>query len=157
MRCQFAACANRIVRDVDTDTVSLIDLAESTLVPMFPIVMPELACLFILQREEGDKREIDGMAVLTLSGEEIFKAPITINFNGKSRFRQILTLAGIVLPHPGVLKLALVVGDREQGSREIDVMSAAKPQLRLPLAPIAENEEGRPATGPTLEAYTDSR
>jgi hypothetical protein len=136
MKCLLALCAEKIIRDIDSGLISVVNLLEDVTMLGLPGVISELSCVFLVEREPGDAERTNGSVLLTMGDEEILRGPIVVRFNGNPKFRQVLHIQGIIVPRPGVLRASLVVDDAELGAWEMTVRSARHdPQIRLPLQP----------------------
>lgn len=130
MRCTLAACAQSLIRDADSNTVSLVSLIEEFNVPGLPGVLASLNTLFILDRDEGDDDRNE--MVLRISNENqppYQEFPVTVDFEGKNRTRAVVRMGGLPINSPGKLRIGIAFQDAEDllGWWDISVMVTGPP------------------------------
>src|SRR5262245_47594205 len=100
IRCRLAVCAESVVRDVETNLISVFNIYEQVRSQVFPILMPKLNCLFILTRDVGDVQTVTGAVQFTVGGEEVLRTPLTVDFQDKFLTRQTIVVQGFPIPAP---------------------------------------------------------
>ena len=129
---KLAVCAESVVRDAETNTMSVFNIIEDISTSAFPVGMPKLSALFILERSERDPEQVDCVVAVTMGEQEIGRVPIEGNFEGKLLTRVILVVQGIIIEKPGLLTIALSVNDKPMGAWSIAVRAidpAAKTEM----------------------------
>lgn len=102
---RYALCGSRVIFDAAENRVSVIDLFEDLIARSFPIFIPRISFAWGLKREDGDPEQTQGHIILRLDNEEIAQFPVNINFEGTFVNRQIMNVGGVVVPHPGNLRV----------------------------------------------------
>src|SRR5688572_5906055 len=106
---KLAVSAEAIIRDAETNTISVFSIIEEISAASFPIGIPKLSTLFLLERDQGDPEHIDAIILLSLNDKEIGQATIHSNFEGKLRTRLILVAQGVVIEEPGIFTITLTI------------------------------------------------
>ncbi len=124
IKSRLAVCSESIVRDAETNNISVFNILEELASPEFPFFLPRFAAIFYLERDEHDPDVINASITITLNDKQIGHATGDNNFEGKTRTRLILAVQGLVIPEPGLLKAAVLVDDQELSSWSIIVQEA---------------------------------
>jgi len=124
---KLVLCAESVIRDAETNNISVVNILEELGASAFPVVIPKLSTLFLLERTEDDPQQIDGTVIFVLDGEEIGRAAIQGDFEDKLRNRLILVAQGVGLGRPGTLSVTLVLNDRMMGAWNIIVRAINLP------------------------------
>jgi hypothetical protein len=119
--------ADNVLRDGDRNTMSIIDLIEDIAVPSFPLFIPRLSILWIVEKEAADPDDHEGALTFYLDENELNRFPVAQHFRGKNRSRLVLTLGGYVVPHAGTLRLVARLGDQLMGEYQIPVLGLNPP------------------------------
>lgn len=126
----LSACAENVIVDRFTNSVSAVNLLEVIAPESFPIVLARVFFLFIVTREENDPPTVDGTLILRHGETELFSAQRSIDFQGMLRNRLVINLQGVVVPSPGMLHATLEVNKTIVG--RWDVPCEARPsQIKL--------------------------
>jgi hypothetical protein len=125
IKSKLAVCSESIVRDAETNNLSIFNMLEELTSIEFPFVLPRFATLFYLERDEQDPNVIDATITLSLNTTLIGQAVGKGDFEEKSRTRIILAVQGLVIPEPGVLTATVSVDGQELSSWSIIVQKAS--------------------------------
>lgn len=118
---KLAVCAESVVRDAETNTVSVFNIIEDISTSSFPVGIPKLSALFMLERSARDPERVDCLVTLTRDDQEIGRVTIEGDFGGKLRTRVILFAQGVIIDEPGILTIALTVSGEAMGAWHIPV------------------------------------
>ena len=127
--CKLAMCAESVVTDSQTNTVSVLNIIEEMKAQGFPVVFQKLVYFFFLTRDKKNAELQKGSLVLRMDGEELNSFPVKVDFQGKLKTRVILTIAGYVIPKPGTLSAVLKLRGKEYGRWDVLVKQIAKPKV----------------------------
>lgn len=131
IKTKLALCAEKVIREVGSNKISLINILETINSPGFPLFIPELACLFITERSQEDPNILSCTIRISLDGKELNRMPGKISYEDKLLNRFILRMNGLVIPKPGTLRISfLKENNREIGFWEIMVKSTGKPKTK---------------------------
>lgn len=108
INCRFAVCAERVIRDAESNNLTLVNICEELTAHGFPFFVQRLDFCFMLSREAGDPGALtDVRFKLTVGNQLLHENTIPVNFDGRLRTRSILSLGGLVIPLPGELRAEL--------------------------------------------------
>jgi len=112
---KLMACGTHVVRDADSNTVSIFNILEGIAGAGFPLLVQSFAALVILQRDPtADAAEHDGTFEISIGGQQLVRANVHVNFEDKKHTRQIVRLNGMVVPAPGTLEMRFQMGELSQ-------------------------------------------
>jgi hypothetical protein len=128
---KFMVCAQDVVRDAHSGSISLFNVFEDLQTEGFPTFIQQFAALVFLERDvDNDPAEYRGRFEIRLGEQVIFNAEPAINFEDKRKNRQILKIGGVVLPGPGLLTARFLVDGNALSEFSISV---TRRQEALPL------------------------
>ena len=130
IKCRVAVLGESVVRDVSTNNISVFNILERVAAHKFPIAIPKVVALFMLTREGGDSEAPECLMGITISGEELNRYPINVNFQGKLLHRMIVEVGGLVIPKPGIMRTSIIIEGQEAGSWELEVAQIEKPKIQ---------------------------
>ena len=130
MQAVLAICADRVIRDAESEQISAIALFEGIRVQL-PSLLARLSCLFILARTQEEPNQFDARFRLTLGGSQIIDQQIHVDFQDKYRTRVIVTLLGVPLPNSGVLRAELLLDGSLLSTYEFPVEQGAPPAVNV--------------------------
>ena len=113
-------CEN-IVRDGDTNTVSLISLIEQLHSPAFPLFLHKVGALISLLREEGDPDNVQLTMRMLIDDREVFRNNVQVGFQGRRQTRAIFRFNGIIIPNPGHGRIEFRIEERVVGSWPFEI------------------------------------
>lgn len=118
---KLCVCAESAVRDAESDSISVFNIIEGYSSDDFPVVIPKLSCVFMVEREDGDPNHLDCSLVFSIDDEEINRSPTSIDFQGKEVARLVAQVRGAMIPRPGTFKACLRMEDGTEGAWTMDV------------------------------------
>jgi hypothetical protein len=118
---RLAVCAESVVRDAETNAVSVFNIFEEIGAPAFPVIVPKLSVLFLFERAEGGPERVDSHLVFSLNETELARFPFDVDFQGKPRTRLIVTVGGAQIPEPGMFMVSVFWRDMQMGSWRMPV------------------------------------
>lgn len=149
IRCKLAVCADSVVRDAQSNLVSVFNIAETINAQFFPVGLTRLSSLFILTREPGDPERNEVVFSVTFDGAPLLP-PTTLpaNFTGSGLIsRQVVSIQGLLVPKAGNVHVAISAGGTELGSWDVAFVLVPGTQTVLPGIGSALPVSG----GPVLE------
>lgn len=124
--CKLALCAESVVRDIESNRVSIFNIFEGIKSHGFPIGIPRYTCFFFLSRGESDNATFEASLSFDLNGSSLKDFTVNVNFEDKMNNRVIANVFGLVIPGPGILSTRLMYETRELGRWDIEVKSIAE-------------------------------
>jgi len=114
--------AENVIRDEVTNNISLINLIEEVNASGFPVYLAKVAILAIFERSS---HVVEGAKELNLklhiNRTELANTTLRIDFKDKKRNRTIISVNGLAIPHPGVLKAQIYYNNKRISSYTIEV------------------------------------
>ena len=107
IKCIFAAAAKSIVRDVDTNNVSVFNVYEQVRPKSFPVLLANFQFIASFRRETGDPDSVLHTVIIALNGEKLYSDKMSSEFKGQTGSRLILRFNGLVVSKPGILTITL--------------------------------------------------
>lgn len=129
VRLKLLLCAEGVVVDQRTNSVSVFAIVDEIMPQALPVILTRFVVLVILEREEGDPDGCDSTLILRLNDEIVFEQEMELDFQGKRRVRHMIHFGGVPIENPGTLIASLRLGDREVGKWDITVKPPKKPVL----------------------------
>jgi hypothetical protein len=105
--------AEVLIRDADENKVTAVNILDDLLASGFPLALPKLCVLSIVEREPGDPQRIRATMRVVSGEREVMNTDIDIDFQGKTLARTIVVIGNVIVPAPGVLACSLVIDGRE--------------------------------------------
>jgi len=106
----FVACED-VIRDAETDKVSLINIIEQINSIGFPALQAKMA-VFIFIEKEGDEKIIDGNIIIKNNDRVLFKNVVSLDFVPKDRIRVIFKINGVAIYEAGELAIEFIYGEK---------------------------------------------
>ena len=130
-------CAEYVLTDRDSNNASVINILEEIAPTVLPIIIPRVAVLCIIERQEEDPEEAEILLRLTLHDQIIFEQQIPIDFLGRQRFRQTVLLGGLPITQPGILDVVVFLDDRVLQTYQVPVRTPPRAAALQSEAPEA--------------------
>jgi hypothetical protein len=112
----LAASASRVIIDSLTNQVSIIDIYECFKSQSFPFVIPSIAVIFYVLRDEGDPASIEFTLRCEVGDTETLSTPLRVEFENELATKSIVSFEGFLIPKPGLLRIIAL--------RDADVLAA---------------------------------
>jgi hypothetical protein len=106
-------CAERVVRDAERNSVSLIDLIEILQPARYPAVLPTFTALGVFERAAADASAVELVLSIRQDSDELLRFPFSIDFQNARRTRAITHVEACTVPRAGACRTAFLLGDRE--------------------------------------------
>jgi hypothetical protein len=134
IKCQLALLAKGVIRDADTNAISIYHIIEEVKAASFPVFFPEVAFFAYLVREDGDPSVLELQGRISVDDAVIVDAPMKADFQGLRGNRQIFRIGGLPVPKPGMLVAELFNKENGEsiGRYEARVSTIGKqPQVKI--------------------------
>jgi hypothetical protein len=113
-------CSEDIIRDAETNSISVINVIEDINAEGFPAFIPKLAIFALIEKEAGDAETTEGQITLKNNDKVLFTFDIQFGFDGKPRTRNIVKFNGVAIPTPGKFITEFFASGRLISSKEIN-------------------------------------
>jgi hypothetical protein len=110
----FIVCED-VIRDVDSDRVTLVNVMEQLTSTSYPFFLPKLA-IFIFLEKENSEQDINGNVLLKNNDSIIFNHEIVFSFTEKDRARLLLKFNGLAVTAPGELYAEFILKDQTKST-----------------------------------------
>lgn len=107
MKTIISLCSEDIIRDADTNSISIHNIIEELNVESIPFIIPKLSLFYLFQKEKGDENKYETTLTLKIGEKELQTFKIPINFQGKERTRNTIKIGGLPISLPGYLTVEL--------------------------------------------------
>ena len=94
MTLKLCPMSESVIRNGETNMISIIEILEGIESSSFPVFFPKLTSYWLLEKEDVDKDEYDGELIFSIGGKELHRFPVGINFQGMNLARNIIGLGG---------------------------------------------------------------
>lgn len=121
MKLKTLLCAEHIIIDSQSGMLSCIGVMDSIVAPQFPVLIPRMAVMAILEKEDGDLDETTGNLTIAIGEHQLAQGPLLIGFQGMEGTRSIVSMGGVVIPQPGSLRAVLTHDEQEIGEWTVRV------------------------------------
>jgi hypothetical protein len=125
---RLALFAETIIRDAETNAMTIVNLIDNLTAPAFPMGLGKLSVLFVMRRDDGDPRNASGVLTFELDAIELGQLPVSLDFEDKPQTRLMVVFQGLVIPAPGTLRATLTIDATVVGSCEAAVLPGALPR-----------------------------
>lgn len=143
MQITWVIVAKDSVIDRDTGELSLFGIIPG-LVPIgLPLFIPQVAVAAYIRRAKGEPETVQATLTIYLQGNELFKMPVNVDFQGRMGSYIVSTLRGLLVSEPGTLIFEYSATGIATQTCEVDVDAPF---------PTAKPIESVPATKPTVSA-----
>src|SRR5690349_7449303 len=103
--------ARALVRDGESNAYSVFSIFEGLKPQGFPAIVPEVGVLLMLRRLDGDPNSIDLTFAASNNATVLHRTAINLVFDGKPFARSTVTIGGLVIREPGVLRFSFARAD----------------------------------------------
>ncbi len=126
--CKVMVAAEGIVRDAETNNISVFNILENLSVTSFPLFMQKLYVLCYIRREDGDPTQIDCEIKVSINDDELVAMPLRLDFLDQNVNRATGLIQGLAIPSPGTLHFVFLYDGSELNSYTITVKKTGKPE-----------------------------
>jgi len=131
LQSKIALIAQSVVRDAQTNQISIFNVIEGIIAQNFPLYMQNVSFFILWEREDGDQQDYHGTVEITLNGHLLLEHGIDLNFGQSVHNRTIFNLNGFLIPEIGKLKFVLKIDEISKASFELQVKTTQPPAERI--------------------------
>ena len=126
MRAVICLVAQGVIRDGETNNISVFNLLESIMAEGLPVLVPQL-CFFVLWEREPDEAAVHQATLsLRLDQRELLTTGARVDFQAFTRARSINNIAGLVLPTVGSLVFEMRIENGPSATYTVTISAAAQ-------------------------------
>jgi len=123
IRGRLCIIAENVVRDAETNNISVINIIEELHAQGFPLFAPKVVFFVLWERELTDPPIYHSEVIVTINEQRLHTGPVEIDFREGRRHRSIITILGLVIPQPGQLTFSLRVQDGIEATCTIPIIA----------------------------------
>ena len=106
-------CADRVIRDAETNSISVINILEEITPEGLPLFIPRVMIFALLHRnKEEDPSQIKCTLRIGIGDNKLLERELDIDFQDKGRNRTIINIGGLVISTNGILEASLFLEER---------------------------------------------
>lgn len=128
----FMVACEKIIRHEDDRSTSVIGILDTLRAPVFPVSIPRVGILSLVEREPEDPERVEVKAwVERVNGERASIGSIPVDFNGKLRHRLMVNLVGLQIGGPGMVVFTLDYQDLLEVKYSVNVESGSAEEVEV--------------------------
>lgn len=109
IRSTLALAADTVLRDADTNAITVVSLFEGILPVGLPVFLQRLVFAVFWEREATDPARVEGRFTATIGGDALITQQLFVDFAEHLRSRSFVRLNGLLIPRPGTLALRIAL------------------------------------------------
>lgn len=129
IRSSLMFCADSIIRDSETNTISAFSIIEEIAPEGLPLYLTRFTVFALLHRDTRDRTVIKCTLRISIGDKILFEQPVKVNFQNKKRNRTIVNIRGLVIPDFGTLEISLLLDQNLLNKFETLVHEPRKPKV----------------------------
>ena len=129
-------CAEGVSIDRRSNNATIFNIIDQLNFKYLPIVFPKMIVYSVFERDDGDPESLEAELCICIGGSEVIDELVSINFQGKTRVRNTLTLGGLPITQPGKMEISIY----EKGKKTRKLLSY-NIDVVVPTKPVVEQSE----------------
>jgi hypothetical protein len=106
-------CADRVIRDAETNNISAIGILEEITPEGLPLFIPRVMIFALLHRDkEEDPSQIECTLRIIIGDNKLLERKLVVDFKDTGRNRTIINVGGLVISTNGMLEVSLFLEER---------------------------------------------
>ena len=131
IKSKIMLCAKGVIRDTDTNNITVYSIIENINAIEFPVIFPEITILNIFEKSTSDEDLAEEKLILKQGKQILFEKKFKINFQKKKRLRMIIYLQNIAIQRPGVLNFICYINNKKVDNYTIDIDFKKKTKTKV--------------------------
>ena len=115
----FILCED-IIRDAESDRISLINITEQLVSIAYPFLLPKIG-IFMFLEKENQEVTVSGEILIKNNDNTLAKNSLILSFSEKDKARVMIKFNGIAIPEPGNLTVDVLLNGETRSSVSIPV------------------------------------
>ncbi|MCI0488618.1 MAG: hypothetical protein L0229_18680 [Blastocatellia bacterium] len=129
IKSKVVICAEKVIRDAETNSVSIINLIEGINAQAFPVLIPGVSVFGLFEKDKDDPTRFKSKLDIVHNKSIIFSTTSTLDFEDKQRTRFIVSISGLIISDPGSLEFIFYRDKGRVGSYQFNVNLVGEPQV----------------------------
>lgn len=122
MLVKVAVCVETVVRDAETNSISVFGIIEEFRSAGFPAIVPKFSTLIIVEGDETDPNEFTCQVEFTLNGTRFGSGTVNSSFNDSLRSRVMIVANALPLSEVGMFVATWTINGQTVASYRIPVL-----------------------------------
>ena len=123
-------CAQGVVRDAQTSTISVFNIMEEITPEGLPVLVQQFMVYARLLRDiENDPSTIECNLKMAIGDKILFEHVVNVSFQDKARNQMIINIAGLVIPIIGDLETSLWYSDNMINQYVVTIKEPRQPKV----------------------------
>lgn len=131
MKCIFSFCAEGIIRDIQTNAISVFNIFEEVNAQGFPVFIPKIFFFCLLERKNDEPEKSDFKVKVINNKQILAEVNLPADFQNKLRNRLIVEFGGLALNEPGELLFNLYSGKKVVGACTLEVKKIGETKVKM--------------------------
>lgn len=115
--------AENVVRDAESNTMSVINIVEEVVATGVPTLMPKIAFLAIWEREPEDPITHTADFQIKMGEQFLLQQEVTINFGRGVRTRNVINIIPLLVPALGEIEFTMSIRGGPRQSRSLKAVA----------------------------------
>lgn len=125
------ACADTVIQDLTSRRVSLINLLEEIVAGSFPVFLPRLGAVALLDWNGQGEAKASGQLFVYNNDQQLTTAPFNLRLREGARHQIVWNFQGIPISSPGIFRLELKSGDTQIAVFQVNVRLEKIPKIQV--------------------------
>lgn len=130
MNCIISFAAEGIIRDVKTNNISAFNILERIASPGFPLFIQRMFFFSLIEKGDEVVNRSELRLLINNNQQTLVEIPISLDFQDKSRIRQIVEIGSIPIPAPGKLSYHLMQEEKQICEYSVVIELVGKPLVK---------------------------
>lgn len=132
MKARTFLVSDLAVIDKRTNTLSIFNIIGEMTTESFPVVVPRLTVVMVFERKESEEEKPGVVLRIKQSGDKLFEAQVTVDFQGKLATRSILEIRALMVGKAEPLVFQLLRNGKQIATCRVLFLAKPKPVIAEP-------------------------
>jgi hypothetical protein len=129
IRVKAMLCAENVIRDTETNQVTIYNVIEQVNVMGFPALLKGMTIFVFLERETEDAQVVDCQVLLKMDDTQLKEIRIQPDFEDKLRNRTFVRIEGMPIHQEGRFSAILLIDGKEKSQYDFPVVFAGETRV----------------------------
>jgi hypothetical protein len=140
MRSQLCLAARAVIRDSETNAVSVFQLLDNISPRALPLILPDASVLAVWEREEGDP-DLINLEFTIHNGTQVNVTQVIVDWAGATVNRFIINIAELLISEPGQMAFSFRRDGNVLASYSFRVAAPPAQAIQQPAPPARQYAE----------------
>jgi hypothetical protein len=134
--CKLLLCAEGVLRDAERGGISIFNILEGLEVTGFPFFLQKMDIFALFERLPDDPPIYNLLFRISIGEVELVATRLAVDFRDKLRNRSMVHIQGLVIPHPGLMRVAAKLDGNDLNTYDIRIEQMGVPRVESHQAAI---------------------